>query len=189
VKFGEAMAILTGDALLTRAFEVLAEMPEKAVAARLVGELAVAAGPAGMIAGQVADMALCDVPDGEAGRRYIHLRKTAALIQSAVRMGAICAGASDDALVALTRYAERIGLAFQIADDLLDATKNAAVLGKTPGKDAEAGKRTYATELGLDAARRQLQEVTAEARKALDFEGLRAAELSLLADLLARRDR
>ncbi len=185
VRFGEAMAILAGDALLTRAFEVLSG----AGADGLVSELAAAAGPAGMIAGQVADMALCDVPPGEAGRQYIHLRKTAAIVRSAVRMGAMCAGAGDDELAALSEFGEKLGLTFQIADDLLDATKPAEVLGKTPGKDARAGKRTYATELGVTKARRQLQQVTADACKALDFMGPRAGELRRLAVLLARRDR
>jgi len=189
VKYGEAMAILTGDALLTRAFEILAEMPEKTVAAQLAAELAAGAGPAGMIAGQVADMALCDVPEGEAGRRYIHVRKTAALIRAAIRMGAICAGADEGALEALTDFAVKLGLTFQITDDLLDATQSAEQLGKTPGKDAQAGKRTYATEVGVENARKQLDEITSTACKALDFGGLRAGQLTQLAGLLARRDR
>ncbi len=189
VKFGEAMALLAGDALLTRAFEVLARTPPKAVAAELVAELAAGAGPGGMIAGQVADMALCPVPAGEAGRRYIHMRKTAALIRAAVRMGALCAGADDDALRALSAFGESLGLAFQIADDLLDATKSAEVLGKTPGKDAEAGKRTYVTELPVEQARRRAEQLTADACKVLDSLGARAGELRKLAGLLVRRDR
>ena len=142
-----------------------------------------------MIAGQVADMALCEVPAGEAGRRFIHLRKTAALIRAAVRMGALCAGADADELAALSDFGERLGLTFQVADDLLDATKPVEVLGKTPGKDAQAGKRSYATELGVATARGRLQELTADACKALDFMGSRARELRELAVLLARRDR
>jgi len=190
VKFGQAMAILAGDALLTRAFEILARAPgDKATAARLVAELAGGAGPAGLIAGQVADMALCPVPAGEPGRQYIHMRKTAALIRAAVRMGAICAGADDADIKALTTFAEKLGLAFQIADDLLDATESAQVLGKTPGKDADSGKRTYATELSAEQARRQVEQLTAQACKALEPLGERAGNLKRLAVLLARRDR
>lgn len=190
VKFGQAMAILAGDALLTRAFEILARAPgDKATAARLVAELAGGAGPAGLIAGQVADMALCPVPAGEPGRQYIHMRKTAALIRAAVRMGAICAGADDADIKALTTFAEKLGLAFQIADDLLDATESAQVLGKTPGKDADSGKRTYATELSAEQARRQVEQLTAQACKALEPLGDRAGNLKRLAVLLARRDR
>jgi len=188
-KFGEAMAVLAGDALLTRAFEVLAETPEKALATDLVGELAAGAGAAGMIAGQVADMALCDVPPGEVGRRYIHLRKTAALIRAAIRMGARCGGADDETLAALSDFGGQLGLTYQIADDLLDATRPAEALGKTPGKDARAGKRTYATELGVETARGQLAALTAGACTALDFMGPRARRLKELAALLARRDR
>ena len=188
VRFGEAMAILAGDALLTRAFEVVSRYPpDKAVAAELAAELAAAAGAAGMIAGQVADMALCDVPAGAAGRRYIHLRKTAALIRAAVRMGGICAGADAAQLQALSEYGEKAGLAFQITDDLLDATAAAEALGKTPGKDARAGKRTYATELDHDRARRQADQLTQQACRALDVLGAGAEKLRRLARLLARR--
>jgi len=190
VKFGQAMAILAGDALLTRAFEVLAQAPgDKTIIAELIAELAGGGGPAGMIAGQVADMALCQVPDGEPGRRYIHMRKTAALIRAAVRMGAICAGADGAAIEALTMFAEKVGLAFQIADDVLDATLPAEVLGKTPGKDAQSGKRTYATELPVEQARRQAERLTAEACEALEPLGERAGNLKTLAVSLVRRDR
>lgn len=190
VRFGEAMAVLAGDALLTRAFHVLCEPAVEAKrSAELVRILGAGAGAAGMIAGQVADMALCPVPAGEAGRRYIHMRKTAALIRAAVRMGALCAGADDDALRALSAFGESLGLAFQIADDLLDATKSAEVLGKTPGKDAEAGKRTYVTELPVEQARRRAEQLTADACKVLDSLGARAGELRKLAGLLVRRDR
>ena len=95
VKFGEAMAILTGDALLTRAFEILSGgFADAGIAMKLIGTLSAAAGPEGMVAGQVADMELCEVPSGDTGRRYIHLRKTAALLRGAVRVGGICAAAS-----------------------------------------------------------------------------------------------
>ncbi len=190
VQFGEAMAILTGDALLTRAFEVISrDVADPYISVRLICELAAAAGPEGMIAGQVADMGLCEVPQGAAGRKYIHLRKTAALLRGAVRMGGICAGADEQTLDALGRFGVNIGLAFQIADDLLDAVGSARTIGKTPGKDARSGKRTYAGELGADRTRRLVAELTAQANSILETFGQRAEKLRELTDLLARRDR
>ena len=190
VQFGEAMAILAGDALLTRAFEVLTVgTADRGVAADLVAELAAAAGPAGMIAGQVADMALCAVPAGQEGRRYIHLRKTAALIRAAARMGGICAGAGPGTLDALGNFGQCVGLAFQIIDDLLDATAGADELGKTPGKDARAGKRTYATEMEPLHARQEVQSLTDQACAALAVLGERAGKLRRIAHCLARRQR
>ena len=190
VRFGEAMAILAGDALLTRAFEIIAaSVADREVGAELTAELAAAAGPVGMIAGQVADMNLCPIPDGLAGAEYIHQRKTAALIRAAVRMGAICAGAEEEALRALGQFGESLGLAFQITDDMLDATAAAETLGKTPGKDAPAGKRTYVTEIGVDSARRLADELYEKACRMLDPLPARAGRLRQLAALLARRDR
>jgi len=184
------MAILAGDALLTRAFEVLvAGVRDPALSAMLVAELAQAAGPAGMIAGQVADMALCHVPAGGKGREYIHLRKTGALIRAAARMGGACGGADEAGLDALGRFGERTGLAFQIADDLLDATGSAEALGKTPGKDAQAGKRTYAAEMDPDRARAHIAELTEQACEAVEVFGGRARKLQQLSRLLSRRRR
>ena len=190
VRYGEAMAILVGDALLTRAFEVLARgVAEAPLSARLTGELAAAAGPAGIIAGQAADMGLCDVPDGPEGLRSIHARKTGALIRAAVRMGAICAGAGEEALAALTAFGEAAGLAFQVTDDLLDATASAKILGKTPGKDAEAGKRNYVAALGIEPTRRLAADLNARAAAALEILGPPADTLRHLAALLSERDR
>jgi len=186
VRFGEAMAILAGDALLTRAFGVLAECddPRCGPVAR---ELAHAAGSVGMIGGQVADMGLCELPEGTEGLRYVHRRKTGALIRAAVRMGGLCGGAGDPAFDALTCYGETLGLAFQLYDDLLDVTADAASLGKTPGKDAQSGKRTYVSELGLDAAARLGRELTDRAIAALEPLGPPAEPLRQLADALATR--
>ena len=190
VQFGEAMAILAGSALLTRAFEVLClGAPDASIAARLVAELSAAAGPAGMLAGQVADMGLCEVPEGPPGREYVHMRKTAAMIRAAARMGGICAGADQAKLDALTAFGDRLGLAFQIQDDLLDTTKSTEALGKTAGKDAQAGKRTYAVELGVERSRTLGREVTRQALEALEELGSRAAKLKDLALLLCRRER
>jgi len=186
VRFGPAMAILIGDALLTRAFGVLAE-GSVPLAARLAAELARAAGAAGMVAGQVADMDLCDVPAGFEGLQYIHRRKTAALLRASARMGAWAVGADPRALRAVGEYAEKLGLAFQLIDDVLDATGTAKQLGKTPGKDAPAGKRTYLAEVGGDEAHRLGRRLTDEAVEALGPLGPAGEPLRDLARLLAER--
>ncbi len=188
VKFGEAMGVLVGDALLTRAFGVLCEAGNGR-AATLACELARAAGAEGMIAGQVADMGLCPLPYGLEGLEYIHFRKTAALIQASVRMGAICGDASGPALEAVSDYGQSLGLAFQLIDDLLDATGSTADLGKTAGKDADRGKRTHVAVLGAAGAGRVAQDLTAAAIRAVDRLGERAYELKSLAELLAKRTR
>jgi len=190
VKFGEAMAILVGDALLTKAFEVISRgIPDQPVVKQLVTELSSSAGPAGLIAGQVADMALCDVPQGAERMKYIHMRKTAALIRCSARMGGICAGASEEQLAALGQFGEKIGLAFQITDDLLDVIGLAGTIGKTPGKDAKLGKTTYANEKNESETRQLVIEHTEQAIKALEIFGKRADKLRELAVLLSQRDR
>ncbi len=187
VRFGEAMAVLVGDALLTRAFEVLAEAGP--CGAALAAELARGAGPAGMIAGQVADMELCELPAGADGLWYIHEHKTAALLRAAARMGGRCGGAGERELDALGSYGETLGLAFQVVDDVLDVTGSAEQLGKTPGKDAEARKRTSVAELGLEGARRRAGELTDRAVAALAPLGGSADRLRKLAAALGRRKR
>lgn len=186
VKFGQAMAILVGDALLTRAFGLLAEADDRR-SVRLTCELAQAAGAAGMVAGQVADMDLCQLPEGLEEIRFIHLRKTAAMLRAAARMGAICADADDKTVDALGDYAEAIGLAFQLFDDLLDVTGAAETIGKTPGKDADADKRTAAAQLGLDGARKLGNELTDRAIASLKPLGEKADTLICLTRLLALR--
>jgi len=184
VRFGEAMAILVGDALLTRAFGVLAQARR---AELLVAELARGAGAAGMIAGQVADMNLCKTPPGLGGLEFIHSRKTGAMIQTAARLGAICGGADARCLNAIGEYARTLGLAFQLFDDLLDVTGQATDLGKATGKDVRAGKRTYVSELGLAPARELGKRLTREAIDALAPLGQKAWKLCRLAELLAER--
>jgi geranylgeranyl pyrophosphate synthase len=181
------MAILAGDALLTRSLGLLAESSEP-LAARLAAELAAAAGPAGMIAGQVADMDLCPVGPGIEGIQYIHSRKTAAMIRCAVRMGALCAGAEPQVLADLSEYGQQLGLAFQLVDDLLDATAPASAMGKTPGKDAASGKRTALSQVGLEAAQSLAAELTHRAVAALAPLGDRGAELLTLAQRLTGRN-
>jgi geranylgeranyl pyrophosphate synthase len=186
VQFGEAMAILVGDALLTQALAVLAEADHPR-SARLVLELARAAGAGGMIAGQVADMDLCSVADGARGLRQIHLGKTAALIRASARLGALCAGADAAVLDALSTWAQTLGLAFQLFDDILDVTGEADRIGKTPGKDARTGKRTYLAELGLQGSIDMGRRLTGQADQALAPLGADAAELLALSPLLADR--
>jgi geranylgeranyl pyrophosphate synthase len=186
VRFGEAMAILVGDALLTRAFGVLAPADSEATP-RLCAELAQGAGPAGMVAGQIADMDLCGVPEGAEGVTFIHVRKTGGLIRSAVRMGGLCGGADEASLGALTGYAEPLGLAFQLTDDLLDVLGTSEQTGKSTGKDAASGKRTYAAEMGVEPSRRRCDDLTAQAVAALEPLGPAAEPLRKLAELLADR--
>jgi geranylgeranyl diphosphate synthase type II len=172
VKFGEAAAILAGDALQTLAFQTIAEDEtlDASLRVRLLAELARAAGtPEGMVAGQAHDLAAesrADVGGGELER--IHRRKTGALIAAAARAGALVAGASDEEVKAVNAYALDLGLLFQITDDLLDVTASASDLGKTPGKDARARKATYPALYGLDAARLRAREVYEGACAALD---------------------
>ncbi len=152
--FGEAMAILAGDALLTDAFALLAtgNPSEQAVRGRLVAELAVAAGAGGMVGGQVLDIA----EDRPAELDYLtrlHRMKTGALIKAACRMGAIAGGADAQALQSAEIYGDAVGLAFQIADDILDVTADATVMGKPTGADAAAGRHTFPAVVGLAAAR------------------------------------
>lgn len=187
VKFGQAMAILAGDALLTRAFAVVCGTADRALASQLVCELSHAAGQSGMIAGQVADMNLCRLDEGLDGLRYTHQAKTGAIIRAAGRLGAMCGGADQAVLAAVSRYGELLGLAFQVVDDVLDVTGEATKIGKTPGKDAAAGKRTYVSLLGLDQAKALGQELTARCLEALKPLGPCGSELARLAVLLGGR--
>ncbi len=163
--FGEGMAILAGDALLTFAFETLAA--SGAQGARLVTAVAQASGGQGMVGGQVADLENAGGEATAALVESIHRRKTAALIRAAVLVGAIASDASDAQITALTAYGDHCGLAFQIADDLLDITADAATLGKTPGKDAEQGKLTYPAAIGVDASRTKAAELAAAGKAAI----------------------
>jgi len=188
VEFGEAMAILAGDALLTRAFGLLAGAAAE-LAGPLAAELAAGAGPAGMIAGQVADMGLCHMPAGIDGVRYIHARKTAALFRAAARMGGLCARADQRALACLSDWSRALGLAFQMVDDLLDVTANAEQIGKATGKDADAGKHSAVAVAGMTAARTLVSELSGQAALALAPLGAAADKLRELTDLLVRRTR
>jgi geranylgeranyl diphosphate synthase type II len=193
--FGEAMAILAGDALLTLAFEVLArrsESPE--LAAACCRELALAAGAAGMVGGQVDDMIVCgsenQAPiDPVEMLESIHARKTAALLRACLRMGALTARASHEYLHALDRYGQKIGLAFQITDDLLDVHGSESATGKRLGKDVGRGKLTFPGLMGLDGSRQKARVICEEACDALLPLGGRANALKELARFILERDR
>jgi geranylgeranyl pyrophosphate synthase len=191
VRFGEATAILAGDALQSLAFQTIAEDEEldPRLRVRVVAELARAAGtPEGMAAGQCLDLA-AEARAGVTAQELelIHERKTGAMITSAARCGAIIARAHEDELEAVTAYAARLGLLFQITDDLLDVTASAEDLGKTPGKDARASKATYPALHGLEAARRHAREVYTEACASLDRIARPTSLLRAIAQLTLER--
>jgi geranylgeranyl diphosphate synthase type II len=187
--FGDAMAILAGDSLLTLAFQVLAQLPiADGRKARLIAELATASGTVGgMIGGQVADL------EGEGKMptpellESIHRAKTGALLRASLRMGAIYAGAAEDQYAALSCYGEHIGLAFQIVDDILDVEESSAALGKTAGKDAAQHKITFPAVYGLEVSHRMAEEECARAHQVLGPFGDRASRLHELADLIVHR--
>ncbi len=164
-KFGEAMAILAGDALLTEAFALLGTGEEPTRAA-LVADLSRAAGAAGMVGGQVLDIAE-DRPAEEAYLLRLHRLKTGALIRSACRLGAIAARATPEQLQAATTYGEAVGLAFQIADDLLDVTSSPEAMGKPTGADAAAGRFTFPAVIGLEESRRRAHATVEQAISAV----------------------
>ena len=189
--YGDAMAILAGDAMLSRAFEMVAVRSPNVPADRLlrvVGELALVSGAPGLVGGQVVDLE----SEGQAvdleTLEYIHLHKTAALLRACVVTGALIGGASDDQLQAMRTYANCIGLAFQIIDDILDVTASSEVLGKTAGKDLLADKTTYPKLLGLEASREKALQLVRESKAALEPWRNKAAPLLALADYVASRD-
>jgi geranylgeranyl diphosphate synthase type II len=190
--FGEAMAILAGDALLTRAFEMVAlrspgVSPERLLA--VVGELSLASGAPGLVGGQVVDLESEGKEVDLSTLEYIHLHKTGALLRACVICGALVGGASADLLDALRTYARGIGLAFQIIDDILDVTASSEVLGKTAGKDLTANKTTYPKLLGLEESRLRAEALVNEAKRALAPWSGRAHPLLALADYITSRDR
>jgi farnesyl diphosphate synthase len=193
----DAMAVLAGDALLTLAFDVLTDVattPGAVQQVALVRALAQGAGIGGMVGGQLLDLAAegryapdPEHPPGEAGVIRIQSMKTGALIRTACRMGAIFGDAKAGDIAALDTFADALGLAFQIKDDLLDAEGDATTLGKAAGKDAAAGKATFVSLHGIAGARRRLDEVTKTGETALKPFGARAAVLKQLLAFNARR--
>ena len=193
VAYGEAQALLAGDALQALAFELLT--PEDgsvapAVQARLCAALARAAGHHGMAGGQAIDLAHVGLAMTEAALRDMHRRKTGAMLEVSVHMGALSAGADGPTLACLQRYAQAIGLAFQVVDDILDVTADSATLGKTAGKDQANDKPTFVSLLGLAGAQAQAQALLPEALGALDAAALRDdGALRALAHMVVQRDR
>ena len=187
--FGEAMAILAGDGLLTGAFEVLARAELSAERrAALVREIATAAGTVnGMVGGQVADVEAGGKPIDAAMLEYIHRSKTAALIRASVVSGAIAGGAGEADVERLRRFGGNIGLAFQVVDDILDVEESSATLGKTAGKDASQQKATYPALYGLEKSRETARTLLERAHAELAPLGPRAQRLHELADYLVAR--
>ena len=193
VQFGEAAALLAGDALQAMAFELLTPQDGSvapAVQARLCALLARAAGSAGMAGGQAIDLASVGRPLDEASLRQMHQQKTGALLLASVVMGAQCGGASAAALDALQAYGNALGLAFQVVDDILDVTADSATLGKTAGKDAQSNKPTYVALMGLERCQSLAQSLLLESLEALDRSGLPdTLALRQLADMVVCRTR
>ncbi|MCP1437894.1 farnesyl diphosphate synthase [Erwinia persicina] len=197
IKFSEDTAILAGDALQTLAFTILADTPLPGVTAEyriaMISELAQASGVAGMCGGQALDLAAEGQQVGLRELEQIHRYKTGALIRCAVRLGALTAGdRGRDALPALDRYAEAIGLAFQVQDDILDVVGDTAIIGKRQGADQQLGKSTYPALMGLERARAKAWELCQESLSALEIlaaQGFDTASLQLLASYIIERNK
>jgi geranylgeranyl diphosphate synthase type II len=187
-KFDEATAILAGDALLTLAFETLCDLEPAAAVADCTRELAQAAGAAGMVGGQVDDLNAADGPGTIEWLESLHARKTGALLKASLRMGGICAGAPGGLLSALTEYGRHAGLAFQIADDLLDVEGEKSKLGKEVNKDVAAGKLTYPGLLGVVESKKRARDLIESARDALAPFGPAGVHLARLAQYIVERD-
>jgi len=192
--FGEAMAILAGDALLTSCFGILAQLPQNGSISperviRVISELTEAAGTRGLIGGQVVDLTSEGDTVDEEILQYIHTHKTGALIRVSVRAGAILSGASGEQLHQLTGYAENLGLAFQIVDDILDVVGDEQVIGKPVGSDQRNQKATYPALFGLEASRQKAAEAAARALSSLDGFGAEAGFLRRLMHFIINRDK
>jgi len=192
VKYGEAQAMLAGDAMQALAFEVLTPDGDAVpleLQARLVGLLARAAGMAGMAGGQAIDLAATGQQLAERQLQDMHRRKTGALLQASVLMGAACGSTAAATWQALSDYGAAIGLAFQVVDDILDVTQASETLGKTAGKDLDANKPTYVSVLGLERARDRAAELHGQAQAALKAGALpRDGRLAMLADKVVDRE-
>lgn len=189
--FDEASAILVGDGLQARAFQLVAEAPSLGAGQKvaMLAELAKAAGPGGMVGGQFIDVHAADSPMDLHALQQMHELKTGALIRASVALGGMAAGASTPQLAALEGYASHIGLAFQVVDDVLDVEGDTATLGKTSGKDVAANKATYIKLLGLTGAKAQARQSLAAALAEIDSFGESADLLRDLARYIVERDR
>jgi geranylgeranyl diphosphate synthase type II len=190
--YGEAMAILAGDALLTQAFILLSTEPAPAnsdpdARLRVIHEIALAAGSKGMVGGQVVDMLQEDREIDLPTLTYLHEHKTGALIRVCLRVGGILASAGSEQMEALTRYGERIGLAFQIVDDILDLEGSLEVLGKQAGSDLRKKKATFPALLGIEESRRWAHRLVSEAQEAVAVFGDRGVALQAIAEFVVMR--
>ena len=188
--YGEDVAILAGDGLLAYAFEYIATQtkgaaPEQML--RVIAQLGRAVGADGLVGGQIVDLASEGTAVDEETLTYIHMHKTAALLEVSVTSGAMLAGADETAIKQLSRYAQRIGLAFQIVDDILDITSTSETLGKSVGKDVAAQKATYPSLWGLEESQRRADELIAEAISGLDSFGASAEPLRAIAQYITAR--
>ena len=192
--FGEAMAVLAGDGLLTLAFELLSRIPVEPPVTherllKCIAEISSGAGPEGMVGGQAMDIASSGVAGITIDRlQIIHSRKTGALFRAAVRAAAILSGASEAVLDSLSDYADALGLAFQIMDDILDVIGDEKLLGKPTGSDSEKGKATYPAIVGIEESRRLMDRAVASGHKALADAGLSHTILDEILDYVANRD-
>jgi len=188
--FGEGIAVLAGDALLTIAFEIAthAEPPRRYDLRAILREIAIGAGSRKLIAGQVADLEAEGKSIDRARLRYIHENKTAAMLTTSVRLGAMSANASAKQLRAVTQFGRALGLAFQVIDDILDVTQTSEKLGKSAGKDVAAQKATYPAVIGLEKSRVEAKRLTRQAGKALEVFGGEAEILHQLANHLLERE-
>jgi farnesyl diphosphate synthase len=187
VEYDEATALLVGDALQMLAFQLLAEhalADDPKMQLEMLRTLAVAAGSRGMAGGQAIDLESTGKSLSQAELEFMHVRKTGALIVAAVKMGALCAGPCP---AAIEQYAHRVGLAFQVVDDILDAEASTATLGKTAGKDSKQGKPTYVSAMGVARAKQFAEELRVSAHTALDAVGGRTQRLRQLADFIVLR--
>lgn len=181
--YGEAIAVLGGDALCIHAFELLGRTGN----CRVICEIGNALGTQGMIGGQVVDVESEGKPADEKVLQYIHTHKTGAFIRSCLRAGAMLAGAGDDMLRAITVYGENIGLAFQVADDILDVEGTTEQIGKDAGSDESKGKMTYPSIFGLDQSKKEAERLVAEAKESLEIFGGKADLLREVADYIILR--
>ena len=188
--FGDGVAVLAGDALLTVAFEILAKAaPSKRYGtAAQITELAHASGSRWLVGGQVADLEGEGKKLSGADLQYIHRCKTAALLTTSIRLGAMSANATPEQLKALTTFGQSVGLAFQVIDDILDVTQSSEKLGKTAGKDVHAQKATYPAIHGLEKSRKEAHRLTALAHRSLAIFGAKGSDLRALADYLLARE-
>ncbi len=189
--FGEGVAVLAGDALLTQAFEIAAQSKKipRYPHDKIILEIARAAGSLQLIAGQVADLEAEGKMISEAELKFIHERKTSALLCCSVRLGGMSAGCTPTQLRALTEFGHHVGLAFQVIDDILDVTQTSEQLGKTAGKDVAAHKATYPAIVGLEKSRKIAVRLTDKAFAALKIFKGRAVALETLAEFLLKRER